>query len=47
MQKGKKVSVRYTLPISFMVDAEEQKKAKKEWKKQKKNKDHNPNVIDY
>ena len=45
-QKGKKVNVRYTLPIHFKLAPGDQKNAKKELRKNKK-KDRNPNVIDY
>jgi len=45
-QKGKKVNVRYTLPISFKMAPGDKKNAKKELRKRK-NLDRNPNVIDY
>ena len=44
--RGKKVDVRYTLPVHFKLLPGDQKRAKKEMRKNKK-KDRNPNVIDY
>lgn len=46
VQKGKKVSCRYTLPISFVLGPDDQKNARRELRKTKK-KERNPNVIDY